>query len=200
MIADHTRDASMGGIAQRILASAPARFALAGLSMGGYVAFEILRQGAARVARLALLSTNARADTPEQTANRHRQLQLAAAGQLMQVSDAMFERLVAPAHAADAQLRALNRLMAEEVGVEAFARQQRAIMERPDSRPLLAQVRCPTLVLVGEADQLSSPALAAEMADGIARAQLVTIPDCGHLSTLERPQDVTQALLTWLQT
>jgi pimeloyl-ACP methyl ester carboxylesterase len=200
MLADHTRDDSMSAIAQRIVSNAPPRFALAGLSMGGYICFEIMRQAPSRVARLALLDTSARPDTPEQTANRTCQIELAARGALVEVADALFERLVARVHREDTQLRELNRTMIREVGAEAFVRQQRAIMGRADSRPTLAGIHCPTLVLVGESDELTPPERAREIAAGIPGAHLVIVPGCGHLSTLERPDEVTQALLAWLQT
>ena len=198
-VADHTRDDSMGAIAHRILANAPPRFALAGLSMGGYISFEILRQAPERVAKLALLDTSARADTPEATAMRHAQMALAADGRLDEVVEQQFERMIHPLHRGDQKLRELNRLMAEDVGPEAFVRQQTAIMGRPDSRPTLAAIGCPTLVLVGEQDELTPPERAVEMADGIPRAKLVTVPECAHLSTLERPREVTRALLAWLE-
>jgi len=198
-LADHTRDDSMGAMARRILASAPPRFALAGLSMGGYVAFEIIRQAPARVAKLALLDTSARADTPEAIASRHAQIALAASGRLGEVVETQFERTVHPLHRNDPQLREANRLMAEDVGPEAFVRQQTAIIGRPDSRPTLTTVSCPTLVLVGEQDQLTPLDRAVEMAHGIRGAELVTVPECAHLSTLEQPRLVTRALLDWLE-
>ena len=198
MIADHTRADSMAAIAGGILASAPPRFALAGLSMGGYLCFEILRQAPARVAKLALLDTAARADTPEATAMRRAQMAQASAGRLAEVVEAQFERAVHPAHRGDRELRETNRLMAAEVGLEAFLRQQTAIMGRPDSRPQLSSIGCPTLVLVGEQDELTPPERAVEMAQGIRGARLVTVPGCGHLATLERPLEVTRALLDWL--
>jgi len=198
MVADHTRDDSMGGIARRILANAPPRFALAGLSMGGYICFEILRQAAERVAKLALLDTSARADTPEASAMRRTQMALATGGRFAEMVEAQFIRLVSPARRDDARLRATNRRMAEEVGPEAFVRQQSAIMGRPDSRPGLASIACPTLVLVGEQDELTPPERAREMAAGIRGAHLVTVPDCGHLSALEQPDAVTGALREWL--
>jgi pimeloyl-ACP methyl ester carboxylesterase len=199
-IADHTRDDSMGAIAQRILADAPPRFALVGLSMGGYICFEIVRQAPLRVARLALLDTSARPDTPEQTANRQAQIQLAARGQLSRVAEMQFERLVHRSHREDTSLRELNCLMTEESGPETFARQQLAVMGRSDSRPTLGNIRCPTLVLVGDGDELTPPERAAEIASGIERARLVTVRECGHLSTIERPEEVTQALVEWLRT
>jgi pimeloyl-ACP methyl ester carboxylesterase len=198
MVADHARDDTMSAIARRILASAPPRFALAGLSMGGYVAFEIVRQASARVAKLALLDTSARADTPEAIAARHAQMALASSGRLGEVVEMQFERTVHPLHRDDPHLREANRLMAEDVGAEAFVRQQHAIIGRPDSRPTLAAIGCPTLVLVGEQDQLTPPERAIEMAQGIRGARLVTVPECAHLSPLERPREVTRALLDWL--
>jgi pimeloyl-ACP methyl ester carboxylesterase len=89
--------------------------------------------------------------------------------------------------------------MAQDVGAEAFVRQQTAIMGRPDSRPLLSAIRCPTLVLVGDGDQLTPPDRAAEMAAGIAGARLVTVPECGHCSTLEQPEQVTRTLVEFLR-
>ncbi len=200
MVADHTRDDTMTAIARRILAAAPSRFALVGLSMGGYISFEILRHASARVTKLALLDTTARSDTPEAVAVRRAQIAQVAAGGLAEVADAQFMRLVHPLRREDASLRDINRLMSQEVGAEGFTRQQTAIVGRVDSRPMLGDIRCPTLVLVGEADTLTPPERAVEMASGIAGARLVTVPDCGHLSTLERPEAVTQALLEWLQT
>jgi pimeloyl-ACP methyl ester carboxylesterase len=198
-IADHTRDDSMTAIARRILVGAPPRFALAGLSMGGYVAFEILRQAPARIARLALLDTSARPDTPEQSAARSEQVVLAAAGRLDEVVEAQFPRLVHTAQRGDTRLRAVVRQMAQEVGADAFARQQKATMNRADSRPRLEAIRVPTLVLVGDGDQLTPPERAGEMAQAIPDARLVTVPGSGHLSTLERPREVTQALIEWLR-
>lgn len=198
-VADHTRDDSMAGIARRILASAPRRFALVGLSLGGYIAFEIMRQAAERVAKLALLDTSARSDTPDRTQQRHAEIALAESGRFAEVPRQRYPSLVHTSRADDEALRNLVLLMAEETGPETFVRHQSAIMSRPDSRPGLAAVRCPTLVLVGDGDELTPPEHAAEIADGIPGARLVTVPDCGHLSTLERPAQVTEILVEWLR-
>ena len=198
-IADHTRDDSMSAIARRILATAPPRFALIGLSMGGYIAFEILRQAPERIARLALLDTSARADAAEQTAMRRAQMTLASQGRLAEVVEQQFPRLVQRARRADVELRQLFDLMAQEVGAAGFIRQQTAILGRADSRATLGSIRCPTLVLVGEGDELTPPELAAEIAAGIPGARLTTVPQCGHMSTLEQPDEVTRALLEWLE-
>jgi pimeloyl-ACP methyl ester carboxylesterase len=197
-VADHTRHDSVPAIARSILATAPPRFALAGLSMGGYVAFEIVRQAPERVERLALLDTSAQPDTPELTERRRAQIALAQRGHLGEVVEQQFEILLHPDRQHDESLRAIVRLMAQETGAEVFVRQQTAIIGRPDSRPDLAAIRCPTLVLVGDSDALTPPDLAVEIAEGIDGARLVVVPQSGHLTTLERPDAATRALVEWL--
>ncbi len=198
MVADNTRGETIGQMASAILAAAPPRFALAGLSMGGYIALAIMRQAAGRVARLALLDTTARPDTPEQTARRQAQIAKTRAGRFTEVPGDLWPILVAPARLGDRRLREIVQLMAEETGPDAFIRQQLALMSRPDSRPSLPSIRCPTLVLVGEHDAYIPPELSAEMAAAIPGARLVVVPGSGHLSTLEQPSLVTQALGDWL--
>jgi pimeloyl-ACP methyl ester carboxylesterase len=198
LLANHTRADSMTELAGGILAQAPPRFALVGLSMGGYIAFEILRQAPERVARLALLDTAARPDTPDITAGRRTNMQLAQSGRLAEVVDGLIPRLVHPSRVTDAPLLDVIRRMGAQVGVAGYLRQQAAIIARPDSRPMLTDIRCPTLVLVGDADQLTPPERAQEIAAGVRGAELVIVPECGHLSTLERPELVTRALRSWL--
>ena len=199
VVADHTRDASIAAIAGRILANAPPVFALVGLSLGGYIAFEIMRQAPQRVAKLALLDTSARPDDAELTARRQAPMAKARAGKLIEVADESFVFYVHPDRHGDVALRDVARAMAEETGVEAYLRQQQAIIARPDSRPTLSAIRCPTLMLVGAEDKGTPPEFAREIAAGIAGARLVIVPECGHLSTLERPQAVTKALVEWMQ-
>jgi pimeloyl-ACP methyl ester carboxylesterase len=197
-VADHTRDDSMSGISRRVLSLAPPRFALVGLSMGGYVAFEIVRQAADRVIKLALLDTTARPDVPEQTEQRRRQIEMAHTGRFDGIAELLFPRFVAPARHADRALRDIVRSMAAATGAEAFVRQQTAIMNRIDSRPGLAAIGCPTLVLVGEQDTLTPPDRAAEIEAAVPDARQVLVPDCGHLSALEQPEAVTRALVDFL--
>jgi pimeloyl-ACP methyl ester carboxylesterase len=187
----------MAAIAARILKDAPPRFALAGLSMGGYIAFAMLRLAPERIARLALLDTSARPDTPEQTAGRKTQIAMAQAGRFGEIPDLSIPRFLHRNRQHDERLTSIVRQMAEETGPDAFVRQQNAIMARPDSRPLLASVRCPTLVLVGDGDEATPPELNKEIAGGISGAKLVVVPDCGHLSTLEQPEAVNAALSEW---
>jgi len=198
-IADHRRDADVAAIAQRILDRAPPRFALAGLSMGGYIAFAMMRLAPDRIDRLALLDTSARPDTEEGKAGREKFIAMAERGKLMDVVDTLTPKFLHRNHAGDERLKGIVRAMARETGVDAFVKQERAIMGRPDSRPLLASIKCPTLVLVGDGDELTPPDLAKEMAGGIAGAKLVIVPDCGHLSTLEQPDAVNAAMAAWLR-
>jgi len=198
-VADHTRDDTMAGIARRILAAAPPQFALVGLSMGGYISFEIMRIAPERVVKLALLDTSARPDLPEQSEARRAQIAEARGGGLSGVLERAFPTWVHPSRRSDQTLWSLVLAMANETGVEGFVHQQLANSSRVDSRPTLATIRCPTLVLVGEQDALTTPERAAEIAGGIAGARLVTVPECGHLSAAEQPQKVTEALVELLR-
>jgi pimeloyl-ACP methyl ester carboxylesterase len=197
--ADHRRDDSIAAIARRILAGAPPRFALAGLSMGGYIAFEVVRQAPGRVAKLALLDTGPGAEVPERTAQRKPLIELARQGRFGEVAEDQFPWLVHRKRHGDAKLKAAVRAMNEETGPEAYIRQQHAIMARPDSRPGLKAIACPTLVLVGDDDRLTPPALSHEMAAAIPGARLVVVPDSGHLSTMEQPDAVNHALIEWMK-
>ena len=200
VVADFTAGASVSEMARAVLdAAGPAeRFSLAGLSMGGYVALEVMRVAPERVERLALLDTSARADTPEQTRARRELMELSRAGRFAEVPRALFPRLVHPSRLEDGELRATVLDMAKAVGPEAFRRQEEAIIGRPDGRRDLARITCPTLILCGREDALTPPHLHEEMASLIPDATLTVVEDCGHLSTLERPQRVTEALRTWL--
>jgi pimeloyl-ACP methyl ester carboxylesterase len=198
-VANHIRNDNMGTIARQILAEAPPRFALAGHSMGGYIAFEILRQAPERVAKLALLNTQARPDTPEASERRRGLIARANSGEYHAILDEMFPGLVHPSRRKDAGLRQLVHDMADDVGPEAFVRQQMAIIGRPDSRPSLAWIKCPTLVLSGDEDNTIPNSMSSEMANGIPGAKLVIVPDCGHLSLAEQPAATSGALVEWLR-
>ncbi len=198
-VADHRRADRIESIAQQILAQAPPRFALAGLSMGGYIAFEMWRQAPARIERLALLDTTARPDTAELSARRRQLRELARNGQFDLVTEQAYPGLVHARRASDSALKQVVQEMAVDTGAAAYIAQQSAILERADSRPMLASIHCPTLVLVGDGDQLTPPDRAQEMASAITGARLAVIEDCGHLSTLERPERVAAALARWLR-
>jgi pimeloyl-ACP methyl ester carboxylesterase len=197
-VADLTQDDSIAAMAERVLDGAPERFALAGLSMGGYVAQQIMRVAPERVERLALLDTSARADTPEQTSRRRGLIELAHKGQFKGISPRLLPAFLHPDRLGDAALTEAVMAMAARVGRDAFLRQEEAIMGRIDGREDLRAIRCPTLVLCGAQDSLTPPKVHEEIAARIPQAQLVTVPDCGHLSTMERPEAVTAAMRKWL--
>lgn len=198
-VADLRHDDTLPAMAARVLAAAPDRFALAALSMGGYLAFELLRQAPERVARLALLDTGARPDTAEQTRRRRGLLDLARRGQFKGVTPRLLPLYLHPDRVHEEALAGTVMAMAERLGPETFLRQQHAIMQRPDSRSLLPAITAPTLVVCGREDAATPLALSEEMAAGIPGARLAVIEECGHLSPLERPQAVTALLRLWLE-
>lgn len=196
-VADLSQDDRVEAMAARVLAQAPARFALAGLSMGGYVAFEILRQAPERVSHLALLDTTAAPDSPERALQRRRSLAILKRGRFLGVTQQLLPTLVHPRHVHGPVGQAVQ-AMAQRVGPEAYLRQQTAILHRPDSRPLLPTLTQPTLVLGGADDSLTPPAVLQALAAPIPQAQWHTLPDCGHLPTLEQPEATTALMRRWL--
>jgi len=198
LVADHTLDDSIAGMAARLLEAAPPRFALAGHAMGGFVAFEVMRRAPERVAALALLATLAPADGPAQTARREGYVRLVEDGRFDAVAEERIPMLVAPARRSDEALADAIRQMARETGPEVFLRQQRAIMSRQDSRPTLAAIAVPTLIVWGEEDGITTRAHQDEILAGVPAARLETLPGCGHLSTLEAPDQVNGLLSGWL--
>ena len=202
IIANVIGDGSVSEMARSVLDAAPSagRFALAGLSMGGYVALAVMRVAPERVARLALLDTSARADTPEQTSERRELIELAEKGRFEEVPRRLLPRVLHPDRLDDERLTSTVFGMADAVGPEAFVRQEEAIIGRPDSRETLSGIACPTLVLCGREDALTPLPLHEEMASLIPGSRLRVVEKCGHLSTLERPEAVTAALREWLET
>ncbi|MEL1265777.1 alpha/beta hydrolase [Pseudoxanthomonas putridarboris] len=194
---DLTRDDSVAGMAARVLAAAPPTFALAGLSMGGYVAFEILRQAPQRVLKLALLDTSARLDPPRRKAVRLAGLALAEAGRFAGVTRKLLPQLVHESRV-DTEVGEDVMAMAQRVGLEAFLRQQRAIIDRPDSQPLLPTLTQPTLVAVGEDDRMTLPEESRLLHERIPNARLHVFARCGHLPPMELPRDTAQVLRDWL--
>lgn len=190
---------SIPEIAAAILATAPPRFALVGISMGGHISLEIIRQAPARVIKLALLNTSARPDTAAQTAQRRALIaQARRSGNFPALIEQLTGAILHPAHQNDAMLRAIIARMCRTVGVDGFVRQQEAIIARLDSRPGLAAITAPTIVVAGDSDALIPLELARELTDAIPGARLVVIPKCGHGSTLEQPDAVNRALTEWM--
>ena len=199
--ADLAQDDSIAAMAARVLQQAPAeRFAVAGLSMGGYVAMELLRQAPQRVTSLALLDTRARLDTPEDTARRIELIRLAQTERgFTPITNRMLPLLIHPGRLEDHTLVQIIRGMAERTGVEGYIRQQQAVMSRADTRDDLRRFGCPTLVLCGREDAITPLPMSVEMTELIPDARLTVIESCGHLSTLEKPHEVNAALRAWLR-
>jgi len=197
-IADVTRSETIIGLAEAVLAMSPEKFALAGLSMGGYVSLEIMRRAPERLTKLALLDTSARSDSTEQTRLRHHFIRLTREGKFEDVISTILPLIVHPDRRQDEQLCNNIKQMNRRVGPEIFLRQQAAIIGRPDSRNDLSRIKCPTLILCGRQDALTPLEAHEEMSSRIPKARLAIIEDCGHMSTMERPQAITALLRDWL--
>jgi pimeloyl-ACP methyl ester carboxylesterase len=197
-IVDTRQDASLADMAKRMLDAAPPKFAYAGLSMGGYMAFEMMRQAPERVLKLALLDTAAYNDTPERSAIRREMIALAENGDFEIVKRNTMPIFLSPQRLNDPEIVGIADEMCDEVGPVVFVQQMTAIMRRLDSRPMLRDVRVPTLVICGRQDQGTPLAASEEIAAGIPGSRLAVIEDCGHLSTIEQPQAVTALLRDWL--
>ncbi len=198
IVPDHRSHDSIEAIAASALADAPSRFALCGLSMGGYIALEILRQAPSRVTRLALLDTRCQGATPAEAPSRLRLVESARQGRFDEVHAFLWPKLVHPSRTGDTALEKTVVEMMHATGAAAFERQQNALMMRRDYHDLLPQVRVPALVLVGEQDAITPVRYSQEMAALIPGSRLVVVPECGHLSSLEAPDDVNSALMGWL--
>ena len=194
LLANHWSHASMAATAKSILDIAPDRFALAGTSMGGYVALEIMRQAPGRVAKLILLSTSAKPDTPERSEGRRKLAATVRQEGARTAVKALWPNLVHPARHEDHALLAVFNEMADELGPDAFARQIDAIIGREDSRPTLQTIKVPTLVIAGADDKLITPDNSREIADGIPGARLEMVEHCGHMGMVERPETYTRLL------
>ena len=189
---------SIEDMAEATLGIAPERFSLGGFSMGGYVAFEILRRAPQRVERLALIDTQASPDPPESTARRRAFVDQSKIGRFHGVTSTLMPSLIHPSRLSDPSVTGPIVEMATLIGADGFAREQRAIMARPDSRPLLVDIKVPTMVISGRQDRTVPLARAEEMAADISHSQLVVLEHCGHMAPLEKPVEVAAALRRWL--
>ena len=190
---------SIAAMAAGVLAEAQAKFILCGLSLGGYTAFEIMRQAPERVQALALFNTSAQSDDEERTAQRLVLLKRLGETDIATISAMALDFLVHPSRLEDRELCSAIVAMAERVGPDNFVDQQRVIMGRPDSRPDLGRIRCPTLIVAGEEDAITPPEVHLDLARHIDNASIELIPDCGHMSAMERPAEVSALLRSWLQ-
>jgi pimeloyl-ACP methyl ester carboxylesterase len=198
VVADHGQDDSIAGMARRLLDSAPARFHLVAHAMGGFTAFEVMRQAPERVLSLVLIATLAPNDGPAQTERRVGYSRLVEAGHFDRVVEERIPMLVHPERRGDEVLLSVIRHMASETGAERFLGQQRAIMGRVDSRPGLGAIRVPTLLIRGDHDGITTEAHQDEILRGLPGARLEVIADSGHLPMLERPAETNRLLREWL--
>ena len=189
---------SMRGMAEALLAGTPPRFTLIGLSLGGYLAFEVVRRAAHRLERLALFDTLAGADTDARRAIRLGDIAKVREGGIEALIPELPARWLLPAHARRSELVEPMAAMARSIGASGQRNQQRAMLARPDSHDDLARVQVPTLVLCGAQDPVTPVAEHEAMAARIAGSRLSIVADCGHLSTLEQPDAVNRELLQWL--
>jgi pimeloyl-ACP methyl ester carboxylesterase len=195
-VADLSNAATIERMARQVLQTAPDRFALAGLSMGGIVAFEIVRQAPGRVSHLALLNTTARRDAAGPA--RKDQMKRVVGGEFSLVlREELKPQYLAPQNRTPEILDVLDR-MGQTLGEETFVKQSMALTIRRDAFDVLAGITCPTLILAGEQDRVCPVDRHEEIASRIPRAEFRVLPGCGHISTLEAPEEVNTALLALL--
>lgn len=194
----HMRAATIPEMAATLLREHAGPLVLCGASMGGMVAMEAAKQAPERIAGLALLGTDARPDTPEMVALREAAIVLFAQGRAREVIAPNVAFAFHPDNAPALAGSYLEFVLA--AGDEQLIRQNRAVIARPDQRPHLPRLRCPVLVMVGDADRLTPPERAEEIAALVPQAELVVVPRCGHMLTMERPEVVNEALAGWLKT
>ena len=195
----HTRKPSLPDMAAALLAEHPGQLLLVGASMGGMVAMEMHRQAPDRVLGLGLLGTTARPDTPELIALRSQACELFAAGRAEELLRANVLFAFHPTQARSPDMVARYLAMTMRAGADQLIAQNRAVMARVDSRPHLTQVKCPALVVCGEADQLTTPETAREMAALMPHSRLEIVPGAGHMLTMEQPERVSALLVDWLR-
>lgn len=182
-----------------ILGEAPPRFALAGHSMGGYIALEIMRRAPERVSRLALISTRAGADRDEERERRLELIRMAEADETMEsVHKALWPHLVHASRQDDTRLEGIVLGMLRETGAARFMTEQTAIMKRMNFWGSLSRIRVPTVIIAGKQDEVTPLASARALQAAITGSELVPIADCGHLAPLEQSFAVNFAMQRWL--
>lgn len=195
-----SKGSSISEMAASVLESSPPKFALAGLSLGGIVAMEIMRQSPERVMKLALISTNPYSAKPEQISLWEEYMLMACNGEFMDITERhLLPKLIYANKLLDNELVRKIKIMALNTGKTVFLNQAKAVIGRQDSRLFLGKIKCGTLVMVGREDAICSLEVHKEMASLIPNAYLVVIGHCGHLCTLEQPHEVTEALRYWLR-
>lgn len=195
---DLTQHTEITALAEATLKTLPERFTLMALSMGGYVALEVLRQAPERVEKLILIDTSAREDAEAQKRRRRGLITLAKKGEFKGVTPRLLPMLIHESRLEETKLPTIITDMAQRIGRAGFLNQQEVILSRPDSREMLPYITCPTLVICGKQDQITPLEHHEEIAHLIPNTTLREIDDCGHLSPLERPDLVNEAIESFL--
>lgn len=199
IVADLTRSDTIRGMAEDVLAEAPSQFSLAGLSLGGIVALEIMRLAPERVKKLALLDTNPFLPTEKQLAGWKRLLESEKPlGFVHEITDNLITSLLHPDHWQDVQLTELLHQMAEDIGTEGYVNQLKAVKAREELITVLPTIHCPTLIIVGQQDIICPLSMSEYLRDHIKNSSLEVINHAGHLPTLERPDEVSRLMKEWL--
>jgi len=198
MLFDHASHDTIPAMVGAFLQDAPEKFNLAGLSLGGYIALEVMRQAGERVEKLILLDTNARADREPQIEVRRAAITQAETDGVQAFCKEITQHLIHPDRMADKDLGERILDMAEDIGLEGFKNQQLAMISRPDFRDFLPEITCPTLIICGQQDVMTPPKVHQEMADLIPGSQFNLIDNCGHLSTMEQPLMVSRLMRMFL--
>ena len=189
---------SLTAMAESVLEQAPERFAVAGHSMGGRVALEVVRLAAGRIVKLALLETGADPLAPGELEKRQALIELARTGGMEAIADVWLPPMLHPDHRHDKALLNAIRVMILRTGPEEFIKQVRALINRPDATDCLPAIQCPTLLLAGRHDDLYPVQQHEFMLNEIADASLAIIEDAGHMAPMEQPDAVTNAMREWL--
>jgi len=190
---------SLGAMAEELLSKSPERFTLIGLSLGGYLAFEIVRRQLHRLERLVLMDTRASGDDAARRAGRFADIAKVKEGGIEALIPELPAHWLHPAHASRSDLTSLMAEMAKSIGARGQLNQQTAMLARPDSHADLERVRAPTLIICGREDAVTPVPDARAIAARIPGAQLEIIDDCGHLSSIEQPEAVNRVVVNWLR-
>ena len=198
-VVDHSNSDSLYDVAANILSQMPETFSIMGLSYGGIIAFEMIRQAPERINRLILLNTNYKLPSKETLENLQKFVGMTILGDFKKITtDFLKDVMIYPGHPNLAEIRNTVLQMALNIGEKKYLNQVKAQLERPSSKKDLKNITCPTLIIAGMEDKVCPVALHQTMSDMIPNATLVILEKCGHLSTLEQPKAVNRSIRMWL--
>jgi len=200
-VVSNSSSSNLQDLVKNMLHDIKGTFAIMGLSYGGIIAFEILRQAPERISHLILLNTNYKKPSETTLINLQRFIGMACLGDFEKVTTHILtDAMLHPNQAKQKELRATVLQMARNVGVDGFFNQVKAQLGRPDSTEDLKNIKCPTLIITGREDKICPLQLHEDMANNIPNAILKIIENCGHLSTLEQPEQVNTIIKKWYNT